>query len=319
MSSTRVQIGNMAIAATYRSNFTSLGSCFADSIGRRLQRDKFNILPNPYGVIFNPISIFDLINITLGQKEIHPDLYLEHDERYLHHQFHSQLNADSQQALAAQLNKRIEQTKSQLNKSNILILTFGTAFIHRHKATDTIVANCHKVSASEFQKELLTQKQILLAFEEVYSLLPKDIHIILTVSPVRHIREGLPENMESKAILRSTCGSFTRQYKNVNYFPAFEIMLDELRDYRYYKSDLIHPTTEAEDMIYHRFLDSLLDQKAKPILEKVQQINRALAHTPFNEHSSAHKKFLQETIQKMKGLLDQVDFSSEIEELESRL
>lgn len=303
----------------YGDSMVTVGSCFSDSIGTRLKNSKFNTLVNPFGVIFNPISIFDVLTLALSSNNPDTNLYLQRDDRWLHHQFHSNLNGSSKTSLDKTLKNQLTQTKTEVNKAHTLVITFGSAFVYRHLETKQLVSNCHKVDSKDFQKELLSQKQIIDSFNHFIKLLPQKINIILTVSPVRHTRDGLSENMESKSILRSACGTLSRSFNNVHYFPSYEIMLDDLRDYRYYKRDLIHPTEEAEDYIFDQFIEWGLEPTSNALLNTIKEINRAINHNAFNPCSASHKRFISDTIIKMKELSDQFDFSSEIDKLELEL
>lgn len=319
MMRTKVNIENPQYQISYKSPIFTIGSCFSDCIGHKLVESKFETLSNPFGVIFNPISIFELLKWSITQATPHQKLFTERDELWLHHQFHSDLRAETKNELNKLLQIELEKARQWLSTTKTLIITLGTAFVHRHTETQTVVANCHKAPSKHFQKELLTQKLIINAFNEIYALLSTDLDIILTVSPVRHTREGIPENMESKSILRTTCGSLSRSYDNVHYFPSYEIMMDELRDYRYYKPDLIHPSEEAEDHIFQKFVNTSLNPEEKHLFQSIKEINTAINHRPFNPTSVSHKKFLTETIRKMKGLSSQVDYSAEIVKLEGLL
>ena len=207
-------------------------------------------------------------------------------------------------------------------QSNVLILTFGTALVYRLVKTQQTVANCQKLPASEFRRELSRVDEISIAVENCIEELRKNnptLKVMLTVSPVRHLSGGLDENNLSKSMLRIACESIQNTLREVYYFPAFEIMMDELRDYRFYKDDLIHPTSFAEQFIWEKFQRSYFSVETIKRLQEVEKIRAALAHKPFHPNSAAHKTFLLDLLQKMKMMEGSVDLVDEIYDLKVKL
>ncbi|MEQ9165891.1 MAG: GSCFA domain-containing protein, partial [Fulvivirga sp.] len=209
-----------------------------------------------------------------------------------------------------------------LKKTDYLIITFGTAFVYELDSTAEVVANCHKVPAKNFTKKLLTQKQVLEAFEEVYQRLmdlKPDLKIILTVSPVRHIKDTLALNSVSKSTLRLTCHTLENQYENVEYFPSYELVMDDLRDYRFYKSDMLHPSAEAEDYIWNKFASTYFNDQTQSFIKEWVKIKVAIDHRPFNPASEKHQQFIKATIKKIELLPQEISFSQELEMLRNQL
>jgi hypothetical protein len=295
--------------------FLTLGSCFADGIGRRLRENKFSVLPNPFGTIYNPHAIHKLLHYAIADKTPPDNTYLNHNEVFLNYDFHSEFSALSQAELVEKIETSINTTHAFLKNASHLILTYGTAWIYERRDTSEIVANCHKKPSAEFTKSLLTQKKVIESFQNVYSALKTfnpSLKIILTVSPVRHLKDTLELNSVSKSVLRLACHTLSTTYTDVEYFPAYEIMLDDLRDYRFYKEDMIHPTEEAVDYIWSAFMDSYADQDLKNFLKQWKEIQTAMAHKPFHPSTKAHQKFLSDLLKKLELLSTKVDVKSEI-------
>ncbi|MEQ9231951.1 MAG: GSCFA domain-containing protein, partial [Cyclobacteriaceae bacterium] len=247
----------------------SMGSCFADSIGSKLSDHKFNILSNPFGTIYNPISLCDLFNDEINDSEI-----IENKGVYYHWQAHGEISALTKDDLLENLNSKRQNLKAALLKADWLIITLGSAFAYRLKSSQKIVANCHKVPQSEFTKELLSieamAESLSNAFQQLKTQNPS-LNIIFTVSPVRHTRDGLVENNRSKARLMEVSRELSQSNDWITYFPAYEIMVDELRDYRFYAKDLVHPNEEAIDYIWKRFGETYFDPDTASFVENWSQ------------------------------------------------
>lgn len=300
----------------------SIGSCFSDCMGQRFTTYKFDSLANPYGTVYNPVSTFKLLEYAI--KKSYPDssTYVETHGLHANYDFHSSFSEEQPENVEKAIQNAINQSHEHLKKTEWLIITFGTAFIYRRKSNKEVVANCHKIPANRFTKELLTQKQIFESFEQFYKNLMAfrpDIKIVLTVSPVRHIKDTLEQNSVSKSILRLTCDTMEKEYDNIQYFPSYEIMLDDLRDYRFYKTDMIHPTRDAEDYIWKKFAEAYLDAETASFVEEWDKILKAIHHHPFNPASEAHQKFLRETIARVRRLEGKIDISQEVNLLEQQL
>lgn len=305
-----------------QSNIVTNGSCFTDIVGNQLVANKFQTTVNPFGTIFNPVSIFKLLNQSLKNGEITQSHFLENDGVYFHYDYHSQNKSLSKNELEFQLEKLKNETKIKLEKADYLILTFGTAFVYQFLETKSYVANCHKMPANLFRKELIHVKHICQEFEHFYKKLKEQnpkIQIILTVSPVRHTKDGIPENQVSKSILRTTCHYLCIDFEGVTYFPAYEIMMDELRDYRFYETDMIHPNKVATDYIFERFSDTYFDENTKTFMQEWSKIQSDLNHKPFNEKSTQHQIFLKKLLQKLEEISVNVNVEKEKEAVLSRI
>jgi len=305
---------------TLQDQILTTGSCFAQQFGAWLYENKFTVASNPFGTTYNPISIHhNLIDST--SNTLDESLFIENDGILKHYDYHSQWSAFDKQSLTDEINKQQKVVSQFLKKSNVIIITYGTAWVYTHKAENKIVSNCHKSPATLFEKRLLTVDEIIKSFNELYTGLQKinpGIRFILTVSPVRHIKDTLPLNSVSKAALRIACDRITNEFQHVDYFPSYEIMLDDLRDYRFYERDMIHPTEEAFDYISQKFSDQYFPTELKIFIEKWKNLKQALQHKPFHPHSPKHQLFLEDLLTKLKAVKE-VSLDKEINLVQSQL
>lgn len=299
----------------------SMGSCFAQTIGSKMKNAKFDVLVNPFGTIFHPMNLTFLLDSVIFQDALDPEGIVEREGMYSHFSFHSDLVAESRGELAELYQKKIQATYEQLQSASHLILTLGTAGIYEHE-TFGRVANCHKQPQRIFEKKLSGLEEMKTSFSHVLHNISQvfpQLKIILTVSPVRHIKDGVAENQLSKSLLRVLCAELEKGIYPVSYFPAYEIMMDELREYRFYKSDLIHPTSEAEDYIWQKWQQAAFSLETQSRIKEIQSVNADLAHRSFNPKSASHQKFLQNLLAKLERLNTEFDFSEEILEVKKQM
>lgn len=290
----------------YTSNILLLGSCFVENIGAKLDYFKFQNLQNPFGVLFHPLAIETVITNAINEKTYtEKDLFF-HNEQWHCFESHSKLSTTSKEELLQNLNFNTKAMAKQLSNSSHLIITLGTAWVYRHIETNAIVANCHKVPHKKFLKELLSVDEIFESLDAIVNLIktvnPETI-ILFTVSPVRHLKDGFIENAQSKAHLIAAIHSMLSpraQSRGLYYFPSYELMMDELRDYRFYKEDMIHPNQTAINYIWKKFQKAWVSEKASQIMDEVDAIQKGLRHKPFNPKAEAHQKFLQNLEGKIK-------------------
>jgi hypothetical protein len=299
------------------SQILTLGSCFADVVGNQLVNNKLQVSVNPFGTLFNPLSIFKILSPTYTQAD--ERLYVQNSEAWVHYDFHSQFSSNTSGELQQIINQKLGDIHSHLiPQTSNLILTFGTSFIYKLLNPQVYVANCHKMPKNLFEKELLSVKDICRGFAVLYRELKEinpNLRIILTVSPVRHTKDGMAENQVSKSILRAACHYLTTDYEDVEYFPSYEIMMDDLRDYRFYKPDMIHPNEVAEQYIFEKFSETYFDENLKDFIKKWQPIQKALAHRPFDEKSESHQKFLKKLLKDLQEISTLVNVEKEISEI----
>lgn len=305
-----------------KSSIVTGGSCFADAIGTRLAENKINTLVNPFGVIYNPESIHKIFTYSLLNEPLPEDSYLQHQEIHLNYNLHSEFSAPGKEQLRMRLGDTLASTRASLEKADWLLLTYGTAWVYRRNDTSDIVANCHKLPSGMFSKSLLTPEKIAADFSSFYAKLKRlnrQIRVIVTVSPVRHLKDTLELNSVSKSVLRLACHIMTNDHADVEYFPAYEMMVDDLRDYRFYKADMLHPTSEAEDYIFKKFMERYFSEEVKDFAKKWAAVLSAMRHKPFHPQSSVHQQFLQETLRKLKELQHLVNVDQEIASVEQQM
>lgn len=310
------QESNLKIDA--RDGIFTIGSCFSDAMGTFLHKHKFEVLVNPFGTIFNPTSIFKL----LSSSSVDEERIVVRNDAYYHYDFHSALTGANRQQLVDTLESAKEKSRSFLANCQWLIITFGTAMVYKLNEDGSTVANCHKLPQALFTKTMLTLEDIQDDFARMYGSLHNDneqLNIILTVSPVRHTRDGLQQNSLSKALLRVACHNLSETYDNVHYFPSYEIVMDDLRDYRFYKPDMIHPNETAEEYIWDMFQQTYFDQKTKTFIKEWGSICNALNHKPFRPDSEGHQKFLRDTLAKLASFSSVVDTTEEEKILKDQL
>ena len=296
----------------YDANILLFGSCFSDNIGNKLSYYKFQATQNPFGILFHPIAIKKLLLNIVNQKE-----YTENDTFFLNERWHcfdthSNLSNKNQQELITNLNKTVNSTFNQLQSASHIVITLGTAWVYRFLASKAIVANCHKLPQKEFTKEIIAVNTVEESLKNCHQLirsLNKKASIIFTISPVRHLKDGYIENKRSKSHLISGIHQFLDSVSdNTFYFPSYEIMMDELRDYRFYTEDMIHPNKIAINYIWQKFIANWFTENCLTTMKKVEEVQKRLTHKPFNPDSEAHQKFLKNLAQKKEALLQAFPF-----------
>lgn len=289
----------------YDSTLFLIGSCFVENIGRKIQYYQFQTLQNPIGILFHPKAIENFIGRSIEQKTYRASDVFAFNERWHCFDAHSDLSDPSKELLLGNLNSALLNTRDQLENATHIIITLGTAWVYKNVETQVPVANCHKLPQKKFTKELLSKEKIEESLKRIIANIRKineNASVIFTISPVRHLKDGFVENQRSKANLISAVGKImedTSPKKNLHYFPAFEIMLDELRDYRFYAEDMVHPNNLAIDYIWKRFKNAWVAEKAESVMKAVEEIQKGLSHRPLNEDSEQHQLFLKSLNEKV--------------------
>ncbi len=299
----------------------TIGSCFAETMGTRFTENKFKTLVNPFGTLYNPLSIHQQLKSTIDDMMPPNHGYLVNQDIHSHYQYHSGFSSLDKAGLEGKIKQSLQAANQFLKTSNYLIITYGSSFIYRRNETNEFVANCHKMPSSDFTKKLLTVEDINNSFSQIYCALTAFnpmLKIILTVSPVRHLKDTIELNSVSKSTLRLACHQLAEKFE-VDYFPAYEIMMDDLRDYRFYKTDRIHPTEEAEEYIWNKFAEKYFDQSTMDFLETWKEIKTALAHRPSYPTTNSHQAFLKSVLKKLEVLTNQIDVDKEVNQVRSQL
>jgi lysophospholipase L1-like esterase len=281
----------------YDSKVLLLGSCFSEYIGDKFDYFKFQTVQNPFGILFHPIAIETLITNAINEKVFTKKDLFFHNEQWHCFDAHSRFSHPSEDQLLQNLNHQIKSTHQFLKEASHVIITLGTAWAYRFIETDSYVANCHKVPQKKFLKELLSVEEITASLDAIMSLVRSfnpQVAFLFTVSPVRHIKDGFIENTQSKSHLITAIHNLIAPKECNYYFPSYEIMMDELRDYRFYNDDMLHPNSTAINYIWERFQEVWMSEASQTTMNDVDTIQKGIAHRPFNPNSEAHQAFLQQ-------------------------
>ena len=280
----------------YNDSIMLCGSCFVENIGKKLENACFNVLINPFGILFNPYSLAKSIEDIIDNKQFTEEELVFHHGLYHSFSHHSCFSHPEKNTCVEQINRATAHAHQFLKKTNVLIITLGTAWRYRYRLSGKIVSSCHKIPQQEFDKELLPVEQITemvsATMQRLFTLNP-NLHIILTVSPVRHIKDGFIENQQSKATLILSSKQLTEQCDNCIYFPVYELFMDDLRDYRFYASDMLHPSETAIQYVWERFCETFLNHETREILAEAEKLHAASQHRPFHATSDEYQKFLR--------------------------
>lgn len=309
---TKIPIAKSNAPIDYSSKIVSIGSCFADNIGEKFDFFKFQTTSNPFGIIFNPVSIEKIIDRAVNLIYFtEADLFF-YNELWHCYEVHSDLSTDNKEEFVSNLNQILKETNQQLITTTHLIITYGTSWVYKLKSSKSVVANCHKVPQNQFDKEILSVEEIEKSIQNSIDFIRKanlNCNLIFTISPVRHLKDGFIENQLSKAHLITAVQKISiHQLSNIHYFPSYEIVMDELRDYRFYAQDMLHPNSIAIDYIWERFCESTIVEEANSIMQEVESIQKGMAHRPFLPQSISHIKFLKSLNEKAALLKAQFPF-----------
>ena len=316
---TRLSIPTADHPIDYSSQLLLLGSCFVENIGDKLDYYKFRSLQNPFGILFSPMAMETLLNRVVKLELFTASDLFFHNERWHSFEVHSSMSGPEQEAVLEKLNAAVRNTRAAIISASHMICTLGTAWTYRNVDSNALVANCHKVPQQKFRKELQGVTDIVNSLEKSVACIRDinpDAHVIFTISPVRHLRDGFTENLRGKSHLVTALFQFlSRQATSgkLQYFPAYEILMDELRDYRFYDRDLVHPNSLAIDYIWERFQAAWISDDCRPVMESVDAVQKGLRHTPFNPRSRQHldfEKVLQEKIAYLQQHYPFMDFNT---------
>ncbi len=305
------QISPFKEKINYRQSLLFMGSCFAQNIGEEMECQNFNALINPNGIVYNPASIAIALRKYISDYRIKEDDLFYANEVWNSWEHHSDFSRVSKMQTEEMINESYEDAHELLKQAEWLFITFGSAWYYTLNETGQTVSNCHKVPQKDFTKHLLTTTEIVKDYTTLFKQLAKfnyNLKIVFTVSPVRYIRDGVVENNRSKAILLEAVHQLKELYKHVFYFPAYELVIDDLRDYRFYEDDLVHPNYMAMEYVFEKFMETIFDEETKIIYKQINQLNTDLAHEPIHEQTAGYKKFVSNSIAKAKQLQAQFPF-----------
>ncbi len=304
---TEINISPSQVFIDHHQKILLIGSCFSDNIGQKLIYHKFEVIVNPFGTIYNIHSISKLIQRAINGEFFEKEEFLFNSltETYYHFDLHSDFSSNNIDDILIESNDALECLSKQLLQLDKIVITLGTSYVFIHEKHG-IVANCHKIPQKHFHKKLLSVEDQVSVFENLFSSIKIaniKVEYVLTVSPVRHIKEGLSNNNLSKSILRVTAQALVDKYDTVEYFPAYEIVIDDLRDYRFMKKDLIHPNEVAIEYIWDKFGDTYFDDKTRSLNGKIDSIQKDQDHRHRNPNSTIAIKHVENIKAKIKSLV----------------
>jgi GSCFA family len=292
---TILPIQKAAFDIDYQTPILSIGSCFTENIGVRLNDLRLPICINPFGIVYNPISMSESINYLMTDKYLTENDIFQYNGLYHSWQHHGRFSSPDKAKILRGVNSEIIQARQILPKAKVLMLTLGTAHVFLENKSYQVVANCHKVPASYFEQKRLSVEEVVENLTYTFDSILRqniDCQIIITVSPIRHIKDGFIENQRSKATLLLAAEALCHQYANVHYFPAYEILMDDLRDYRFYEADMIHPNSQAIDYIWQQFLTTYFSEKTQNIMREVSKLNAMQKHRPLHSDTEGYHQFV---------------------------
>lgn len=323
---TRATIPKARFYFSYEERIVMMGSCFAENIGRKLAENKFSVDINPFGTLYNPASVAEGLRRLLRPESFTANELFQHEGLYHSFAHHSRFSAATVEECLANINNRLSLSSGILAKATRLVITLGTAFVYRLKSNGQIVSNCHKLPERMFERRRLSAGEIVEDWKPLLLALWEQnpaLKILFTVSPIRHWKDGAHENQLSKATLLLATDALQGEYPDrIAYFPAYEILMDELRDYRFYADDMLHPSSLAIDYIWRRFIENFLSTDTSCILKEWGDIQKAMNHKPFQPDSEAYKRFILQTLLKMERISEKMpyfDIGKEIELVKSKL
>lgn len=323
---TTVDVQRYPFSLGYNSPTMFCGSCFTENIGALMVERKLPVLINPFGVVYNPTSLKLVIERIINAKPFSESDLQFRNGLWFSHLHHTSYSSPIKEKCIEQINTDLFEASEFAKEMKCLLVTFGTARVYYLKENNQPVANCHKISAKEFDNRLMSVDEIMLSWSTLMDDLLKrtpDLKIIFTISPVRHWKDGAIGNQLSKSILNvAVHGLINRYPSNAFYFPAYEILMDDLRDYRFYADDMLHPSKGAVNYIWEKFKGSLIDTKSLALVGEIERIISAVNHKPFNPSAQEYKAFVMnilEQIRKIKMGNPTLDFTKEVELLSNLL
>jgi hypothetical protein len=300
----------------YGSNLIMMGSCFSEYIGDKLSAAKFHLDNNPFGVVYNPLSVKNGLDRLIDNHPYSAEELEKHGDVWDSFDHHSRFSDPDKDSCLQKINKRFQESSQNLRSAHVLFLTFGTSYVYKLRSSGKVVANCHKVAASEFERERISAAEIVKEYDDLLKKLWKlnpEIKVVFTVSPVRHWKDGAHNNQLSKATLLLAIDEICQKHERASYFPSYEIVMDELRDYRFFEEDMLHPNKIAVNYIWDKLRESFMQTETMAIMKEIEKITQATKHRPFNPETETFQVFAKQNYEKLKLLVTQykLDLSEE--------
>ena len=297
------------IKINHQQKLLLIGSCFTEQIGTKLNNHKFSVLDNPNGILFNPVSITKSISSYINNMQYAASDLFYQNECWNSWEHHSRFSNPDQEKSVAAINESQHKAHSFLKQADWLIITLGSAFVY--ELEHEVVANCHKVPADKFSRRLLAVEEVYVDLQKMIEKLVvfnPSLKILFTISPVRHLRDGFIENNRSKATLIHSVHQLAEKNSNCFYFPAYELIIDDLRDYRFFAEDMVHPNYAATNYVWEKFMATCIDEQSQQLMKEIAVIVAAKNHKPFNPTSEQHKKFMKTNLEKVRKLQEEFTY-----------
>lgn len=291
---------------SYTTRMMMLGSCFVENIGARLEYFRFKTDINPCGIVYNPLSVANTLNILMEDKRFSQDDLWEQEGRWGSFSHHSSFCAPDAAGCLQKINTRLEEATGNLKQADVLVITWGTSWVYRHCATNRVVANCHKFPAADFERYRLTVEDIENVYVDLLGRLRNirpELRVLFTVSPIRHWKDGAHGNQLSKAVLLLAIDRLVNRFDYVSYFPSYEIVMDELRDYRFYAEDMLHISPQGVEYIWEKFRDVYMSGDTVSLMKRVDKLNRILLHRPFDPENEVNRRLRRQAEEELGKLL----------------
>lgn len=308
---TSIDIKPYSFRLDYQSNILTLGSCFSENMGLKMKNVFFKTEINPFGVLYNPISILNSIQLLLQNKKFTASDIFEYKSLWHSFAHSSSFSDESSELCLSKMNERIESASEFIKNTDVLLITFGTAWVFTDKESGRVVSNCHKLPAAKFNRRRLTVDEITEAYSDLLTKLKAlypNLNVVFSVSPIRHWKDGAHENTISKSTLLLAVDALQNQFGNVHYFPAYELLMDELRDYRFYASDMLHPSDVAVEYIWSKFSESVFSDETLQLMKKLEQLAADRAHRPLHPLSPEYALFKENTGKRKNEIIQKYPF-----------
>lgn len=302
---TLVDIEKPDFSLDYHSRLMLVGSCFAENIGNKLMENRFSVDCNPCGIVYNPESVAQVLGRLIEEREMVADDLIWHEGKWVSWEHHGSFSSPERESCLEKMNSRIHRGAEHLRKADLLLITFGTSWVYRYLHSGRVVANCHRFPESDFERFRLSVPEVVGLYDRVLERLERinpGLRVLFTVSPIRHWKDGAHGNQVSKSVLLLAIDELVKHWKRAYYFPSYEIVLDELRDYRFYAEDMLHISEAAVDYIWTRFKDTFLSAEALQVMRQVEKINKGINHRPFDPESETYLAFRRKLQEELKQL-----------------
>lgn len=302
---TKIDLGCPEFRVDYKTRITLLGSCFVENIGEKLKYFRFKTDINPCGIVYNPVSVANSLKMVMENKHLDKADLLFNKEQWVSLNHHGSFSAPESSICLQKINEQLENSHRHLRETDLLVITWGTSWVYRYRPTGQIVSNCHKFPASDFDRYRLEITDIENLYTGLLNQLQEfrpGMRILFTISPIRHWKDGAHGNQLSKAVLMLALEKLLCKFNHVFYFPSYEIVMDELRDYRFYAGDMLHISDQGVDYIWEKFRDLYFTEEAQEVMKRVDKINKILLHRPINPDCEASFRLREKALQELKSL-----------------